>query len=111
MRYREITNLPSTPDEARNSILDLLAVYRSKDKPSIQMEEILTLLHNQGFDADRRWVMDTLKNREGVIRITPAEVILQTDAVDDSAISTSELEKSQDKVNKMAAKAAKKGIQ
>jgi len=91
-------------------MLDLISVYRSKDEASIPMEEILSVLHNQGFDANPRWVMDNLKDKSGVKRITPNEVILQQDNIPDSQASDDETEKSEEKVSKMAAKAAKKGV-
>ena len=110
MRYSEISSLPSSPEEAENAMLDLISVYRSKDEASIPMAEILSVLHNQGFDANPRWVMDNLKDKSGVTRITPKEVILQQDNIPDSQASDSEAEKSENKVSKMAAKAARKGV-
>ena len=110
MRYSEISSLPSSPEEAQNAMLDLISVYRSKDAASIPMDEILSVLHNQGFDANTRWVMDNLKDKSGVKRITPNEIMLQQDNVPDSEASDDEAEKSQEKVEKMAAKAAKKGV-
>jgi len=110
MRYSEISSLSSSPEEAENAMLDLISVYRSKDEASIPMEEILSVLHNQGFDANARWVMDSLQNKSGVRRITPDQVILQQDDIPDSDASDDELNYSQDKVSKMAAKAARKGV-
>jgi hypothetical protein len=54
--------------------------------------------------------MDNLKDKSGVTRITPKEVILQQDNIPDSQASDSEAEKSENKVSKMAAKAARKGV-
>ena len=110
MRYSEISSLPSSPEEAENTMLDLISVYRSKDEASIPMEEILSVLHNQGFDANIRWVMDSLKDKSGVKRITPQEVILQQDNIPDSEASDDEAKASEDKVAQMASKAAMKGV-
>ena len=110
MRYSEISSLPSSPEEAENAMLDLISVYRSKDEPGIPMDEILSVLHNSGFDANPRCVMDNLKDKSGVKRITPKEVILQQDELPDSEASDDEAAKSEDKVSKMAAKAARKGV-
>lgn len=110
MRYAEISSLPSTPDEAKNAIIDLVTVYRSRDESKIPMDEILGILHNQGFDANVRWVMDTLQGTDGVSRITPDAVQLQTDVLDTDVISDKEEAKSAEKVSRMAAKAAKKGM-
>ena len=74
------------------------------------MDEVLGILHNQGFDANVRWVMDTLKNQDGVVRITPEAVYLEQDIPDSGVAADTELAKSEDKVSKMAAKAARKGI-
>jgi hypothetical protein len=74
------------------------------------MDEILGILHNQGFDANVRWVMDTLQNQDGVVRITPEAVHLEQDMPDASIASGKEQAKSEDKVSKMAAKAARKGM-
>lgn len=109
MRYSEIASLPSTPDEARDTILDLVTVYRSRDEKEIPMPEILKLLHNQGFDADRRWVMDTLKDQSGIRRVTKDAVILQTDEPE-SEVGDDEQAKSEKKVSKMASKTAKKSV-
>ena len=110
MRYSEISSLPSSPEEAENAMLDLISVYRSKDEASIPMAEILSVLHNQGFDANPQWVMDNLKDKSGVTRITPTEVILQQDNIPDSEASDDEAEASKDKVAQMATKAAKKSM-
>ena len=109
MRYKEIVSLPSTPEEAKNAILDLVTVYKSKDAASIPMGEILSVLHNQGFDADKRWVMDALKDKAGIQRIAKDEVILQPEESPKTA-SDEEAMFSQDKVSQMAASAAKKGV-
>lgn len=109
MRLSQIQQLPSTPDEAKNGIMDLVTVYRSRDESSIPMAEILALLHNQGFDANRRWVMDTLRDKPGIVRITKDEVILKDD--DEDAVSgVDQQEKSEKKVSKMATKAARKSV-
>lgn len=109
MRYKEIASLPSTPDEAKNGIMDLVAVYRSRDQASIPMDEILAMLHNQGFDADRRWVMDTLKDKQGIVRITKDKVILKQEEPAEGP-SDDQQEKSEKKVTKMATKAARKSV-
>lgn len=109
MRYKEIASLPSTPEEAQNAILDLVTVYRSKDAASIPMTEILSVLHNQGFDADRRWVMDTLKDQAGIVRIAKDQVILQQEEPPESA-SDVEAAFSKQKVTQMASSAAKKSV-
>jgi hypothetical protein len=110
MRYSEITSLPSSPEEAQNSLMDLVSIYRSKDEASIPMKEILSTLHNQGFDANTRWVMDTLKDKSGVKRILPDRVELEQDEIESSVPSKDEQDKSQEKVQKMASKAARKGV-
>ena len=110
MRYSEISSLPSTPAEAKQAMIDLVTVYRSRDEATIPMDEILGILHNQGFDANRRWVMDALKDQDGIVRITPVSVYLQQDTIDSSVAAGKEQAKSEDKVSKMAAKAAKKGM-
>jgi hypothetical protein len=109
MRYSEISRLPSTPEEAENAMLDLVAVYRSNDASSIPMQEIISMLHNQGFDADARWVMSALQGQAGVDRITKDGVMLHTDTPPDDATEQG-LEQSQAKVSRMAAKAARKSI-
>ena len=109
MRYSEITSLPSSPEEAKNAVLDLISVYSGKDKPSVPMKEILSLLHDKGYDATASWVMDILQNKGGVKRVTPQEVILKTEDLTDT-VSDDEQQKSQDKVQKMASKAARKGM-
>jgi hypothetical protein len=110
MRYSEISTLPSSPEEAENAMLDLISVYRSKDAASIPMDEVLSVLHNQGFDANIRWVMDMLQDKSGVKRITKDSVELQQDDVPDTTASDAEEKQSEDRVSKMAAKAAKKSM-
>lgn len=91
-------------------MLDLISVYRSKDAASIPMDEVLSVLHNQGFDANVRWVMDMLQDKSGVKRITKDSVELQQDSVPDTTASDAEEKQSEDRVSKMAAKAAKKSM-
>jgi hypothetical protein len=109
MRYSEIANLPSTPEEAKNAIMDIVVVYRGKDEKVIPMDEILSVLHNQGFDADTRWVMNTLKDQPGIERIEKDKVLLQTDEPTDE-IGADQVDMSKEKVKSMAAKSAKKSI-
>ena len=85
-------------------------MYRSRDAASIPMDEILAVLHNQGFDADQRWVMDALTDKPGIKRIEKNQVVLQQDDVPDEVASPDEQQISQDKVSQMAAKAAKKSM-
>lgn len=110
-RYSEIASLPRTPKEAKNSIIDLVIAYRSRNIAKIPMKEILGILHNGGFDANVNWVMDTLKGQDGVNRITPQGVYLQQETPNDIGVTSMDQQaKSEEKVGKMAAKAAKKGI-
>lgn len=109
MRYSEISNLPSTPEEAKNAIMDIVVVYRSKDKDVIPMDEILGSLHSRGFDADSRWVMDALKDQDGIKRIEKDKVLLQTDEPD-AETGADQVDFDKEKVKNMAAKSAKKSI-
>jgi hypothetical protein len=108
MRYKEISQLPGTPEEAENAVLDLVAVYQSHDVTEIPMNEILGVLHDQGFDADRRWVMDALQDKPGISRIEKDKVVLHTDEPTGTGVDDKDFNR--ERVKGMAAKSARKSI-
>jgi len=107
MRYAELTALPATPDEAKASILDLVTVAIGNGKTEIPMDEVLDVLHQQGWDLTRRMIMDILKDNEMIKRTTKDKIILKGDTEDTGDASQDEIEKSKKHVDKMAKKALK----
>jgi hypothetical protein len=109
MRYADLTTLPSSPDEAKASILDLVTVAIGNNKTEIPMDDILAIMHQQGWDLTRRMVMDILQDNDMVKQITKDKIILQND---NEASPTDELKKDMQKgknhVDKLAKKAMKK---
>jgi len=102
--------LPGTPSEAKNSILDLMAVYQGKNFDEIPLDVILKTLHKQKYDVDRRLVIDLIKDEPNVKRISGNIVYLKTSDEDElDVVGKDEEEKSKEKVKSMAKKALKKG--
>lgn len=110
MRYAELTSLPGTPEEARDSIVDIVTVYSGKNKPSIDMKEIIGMLHNKGYDLTPRMVMDVLQDNELIKRITKDEIVLKGGDDDMGMIPDQEKEKAEQHVEKLAKKTIKKDI-
>ena len=111
MRYADIKALPIMPDEAKTSIIDLIAVAVGNDKSEINMDDILGMMHKQGWDLTRSMVMDILKDNDMVKRTTKDKIILNVDTAEEpDQISDKEEEKSLSHVSKMAKKALKKGL-
>lgn len=109
MRYADIRALPSTPDEAKASILDLVTVAIGNNKKEIPMDDVLSVMHQQGWDLTRRMVMDILQDNDMVKQTTKDSIILQNDNyVDDGDHSDKVVQKSKDHVDKLAKKATKK---
>ena len=108
MRYADLTALPTMPDEANNSILDLVTVAIGNGKTEIPMEDVLEVLHQQGWDFTRRMIMDVLKDNKMIKRTTTDKIILVGDTEDTGDASQQEVEKGKKHVDKMAKKALKK---
>ena len=109
MRYADLKALPSTPDEAKASILDLVTVAIGNNESEIPMDDVLAVMHQQGWDLTRRMVMDILQDNNMVRQTTKDKIILQNDnATDDTDHSEKSVEKGKDHVNKLAKKALKK---
>ena len=110
MRYAELTSLPSTPEEARNSIIDIVTVYSGKNKPSIDMDEVIGMLHDGGYDLTPRMVMDVLQDNDLIKKITKDEIMLKGGDDDMGMIPDQEKEKTKKHVEKLAKKTIKKDI-
>lgn len=110
MRLREIMVLPGTPSEAKNSILDLMAVYQGRNLKEIPIDVILKTLHRQNYDVDRRLVADLIKDEPNVKRISNNTVYLNTGEDDLEVSSEDEQQKNKEKVKQMAKKSLKKKI-
>ena len=107
MRYADLTALPTMPDEANNSILDLVTVAIGNGKTEIPMEDVLEVLHQQGWDFTRRMIMDVLKDNKMIKRTTKDKIILAGNSEDTGDASQHEVEKGKKHVDKMAKKALK----
>ena len=105
MRYSEISSLPGTPEEAKNSVLDIMAVYQGKGKSEIPLSVVMKTLHKQDFDVDRRLLIDLIKDEPPIKRISGDMIYLNTEDEDTDIVSKDEGEKSKEKVEKMAKKA------
>lgn len=109
MRYADLKALPSTPDEAKASILDLVTVAIGNNENEIPMDDVLAVMHQQGWDLTRRMVMDILQDNDMVKQTTKDKIILQNDNyTDDTDNSEKAVEKGKDHVDKLAKKALKK---
>ena len=111
MRYSEIATLPGTPSEAKNVVLDLIAVYQGKNQTEIPLGVVLKTLHRQNFDIDRRLLIDLIKDEPSVERISSNSILLKSDEDETlDVVGKDEQEKSKQKVKQMAKKALKKEI-
>lgn len=109
MRYSEIAPLPATPQEAKNALLDIIAVYSGNNRDEIPLNVIMKTLHRQNFDFDRRLIIDMLKDEPSIKRISNDVVYLATEPEED-VVSPDEADKSKEKVKQMAKKTLKKTI-
>lgn len=96
--------MPGTPEEASNSIVNLVTMASSKGKPNIPMEEVLAMLHNEGYDLTPRMVMDALKGNKLVKRVTKDDVQLASDEAEMGMIPDQQKEKAEKHVEKLAKK-------
>lgn len=110
MRYSEIATLPGTPSEAKNVVLDLVTVYQGKNQKEIPLGVVLKTLHRQGFDIDRRLLIDLIKNEPSIERISSTTIQLKSEEDTLDVVGQDEAEKSKEKVKQMAKKALKKEI-
>lgn len=110
MRYREIYFLPSTPEEAKNAVVDFLTVEQSRGITEVPAADIIRML-SANFQIDRRMLIKLIGDTPPVKRISDGIVYLKSEAddlEDPDVVSDDEEEKSQKKVEKMAKKALKK---
>lgn len=105
MRYSEIATLPGTPEEAKNAVLDIMTVYQGQGRDEVPLRTIMKTLHKQGFDIDRRLLVDLIKDEPSIKRITQDSIHLNTGEEDMTPVSKDEGEKSKEKVKKLAKKA------
>jgi hypothetical protein len=105
MRYSEIAGLPGTPEEARNTVMDIVTVYQGNNKTEIPVDVMIKTLYKQGFDLDRRLLIDLIKDQPAIKRVSSNVIYLDTGDEDTSFISKDEGEKSKEKVEKLAKKA------
>lgn len=110
MRYSDIVALPTTSDEAKDSILDLITVAIGNNRAEVPMDEVLGVLHQQGWDLTRRMIMDLLQGNDMIRQITKDKIILNDDNIDvaDDYSDDNKQKKDKDHVSKMAKKGAKK---
>jgi len=108
MRYAELTSLPGTPEEAKNSIIDLVTVYSGKNKSKVPMDDVVGMLRDQGYDITPRMIMDVLQDNDMIKRITKDAIELKGGDDDMGMIPDQEKEKTKKHVEKMAKKAIKK---
>jgi len=109
MRYADLTALPTTSDEAKANILDFITVAAGNNKTEVPMDDVLALMHQQGWDLTKRMIMGVLKDNDMIKRITKDKIILQGDnEAEPGDASEREEEKSQKHVNHLARKAMKK---
>ena len=118
MRICDLLNEDITVDEIKNDLMDILMTYKQKGKNKIPMkktaseEGVLTFLKNVGYDVHSHNVseilskppFDKIVKRSGV-----DEIELKTDQ-SDSMPSKSQQEKSEEKIDRIAKKAAKKAV-
>ena len=110
MRYADLVTLPTTSDEAKDSILDLITVAIGNNRADIPMDEVLSVLHQQGWDLTPRMIMDLLQDNDMIRQITKDKIILNNENADvaDSWSDDKKVKKDKDHVSKMAKKGAKK---
>jgi hypothetical protein len=114
MRYADLTSLPGTTEEAKNSILDLVAIYASKNKTEIPMKVVLAILHDQGYDMTPKMIIDIVTGNSSVKDTTTDMITLK--GADDAGLDVEgaedqvnkDKEKNQKHVEKLAQKAARK---
>lgn len=103
MRYADLQVLSSTPEEAETSVVDLVSVASGNNRPEISMDEILSVMHQQGWEMTRGMIMDILKDNEMVERITKDKIILKNDnQVNPAQVVSKEAERNEKHVDKLA---------
>lgn len=111
MRYSEIATLPGTPEEAKNTVMDIVALYQSLNKDEVPLKVIMKALHRQKFDIDRRLLIDFIKNESPIESISDGIIHLKKHASeeeDSDTVAVDNKEKNKKKVEKMAKKAIDK---
>ena len=100
--------MPSAPEEASNTIINMVTMASSKNKSDIPMEEILGVLRGEGFDLTPRMVQDILRGNKLIKNATHDMVYLTGDGSELGMIPDQEEEKSQKHVEKMAKQTIRK---
>jgi hypothetical protein len=109
MRYADLKVVGSTPDDAKTSIIDLVSVASGNGRTEIPMSEILSVMHQQGWDISRRMIMDILQDNEMIERITKDSILLKNEnQVDPADVIDKEKQRGAEHVDKLAMKAMNK---
>ena len=118
MRLRDLLFEDDTADEINNDLMDIIMTYKQKNKSKIPMhdtdkeEGLLNILKKAGFDLSSEEAMNVLtKDRFNNIvkRAGQDEIEIKT-SIPDSKPTKSQLDKSEEKIDKIAKKAAKKAV-
>lgn len=105
MRFANLLTEDEIYDQMVDALMDLVVVYVSKNEPEIDISTLLASLHSQNYDADKSFVITTLKSKPFVDKIANGVVYLKSSSEDDEAESNEETDKSADHVEKMAQRA------
>jgi hypothetical protein len=110
MRYAEIAALPAPPEEAENSIVNMVTMASKKKMSELPMEDILAMLRREGYDLTPKMVMDMLRKSKLVKDATGDIVyLINPDADADTGMIPDERKADSKKhVEKMAKKTIKK---
>jgi len=102
--------MPTSSEEAKESILDLITVAIGNNEQEIPMDDILGVVRQQGWNLTRRMIMDILQDNDMIRQITKDKIVLNTEDMDssDNYSDDKKVEKDRDHVSKMAKKGAKK---
>lgn len=115
MRISELLFENETVDEIKNDLMDILITFKRKGEKKIPMtgkDGLVNLLKNVGFDVKPENIMKVLTQPEFndiVKRSGVDDIDLKTD-IPDTQVSKKELDKSKEKVAKVAAKASAKAL-
>lgn len=115
MRINELLYEDNLVDEIMNDLMDIVVTFKQKGEKTIPMQGedgLLSLLKNIGFDVTAENIMKALTDKKFVDivkRSSPNEIDLKT-SIPDTMASKKEVDKSKEKVAKIAAKASVKAV-
>ena len=107
MRFKDLLKEDDIYDQMVNELMNLVVVYQSNSESEVPIDTLLRSLHDLNYDANKEFVIDTLKSKPFIKNISDDTVYFETENDNDDS-EEQDFDKKQDHIADMAQRAIKK---